>query len=217
MNIKRILFWASFIIVILLIIWGLIVAINKDNTVVNKTGAPAPVAATDHIIGSSTAPVTIIEYSDFQCPACQAYYYVVEKLLASSTVPIRFVYRHFPLTQHVNAVPASLASEAASVQGNFWGMYKLLFENYTDWIELKDPNPVFVDYAKELGLDADQFTKDLASTTLKTRITDSVDEGTSIGVNSTPTFFINGEVITNPQSYDAFKTIVEQAAVANSK
>lgn len=218
MNIKRIIFWFSFAVIIILIIWGLIAASNKaQNNTLGTRGTPAPITAADHVSGPEDAPVTIIEYSDFQCPACQAYFYIVEKLVASSTVPIKFVYRHFPLAQHANAVPASLASEAASAQGKFWEMYRLIFDNYSDWTELKDSKPVFINYANTIGLNIEQFKTDMASSSLKQKITDSVKEGIKIGVSGTPTFFINGKFIDNPQSYEAFKTLVEQAATASKQ
>jgi protein-disulfide isomerase len=218
MNTRRLTFWFGFIILLGLIIWGLVVAMNKPiNPGTLNLSTPAPISTADHVLGPIDAPVTIIEYSDFQCPACETYYYVVERLLASSTVPIRFVYRQFPLSQHANAIPASLASEAAGVQGKFWDMYRLLFEDHADWTELSDPKPVFVRYATELGLDTSKFTIDMASSTLKDHINNDVKEGINIGINATPTFFINGKAITNPSSYDEFKTIVQDAATNSTK
>lgn len=211
MNIKRVIFWLSFAIVLFLIIWGLIVAMNKS-TVGLTLVAPAPITPVDHVLGSSTAPVTLIEYSDFQCPACEAYYPVVEQVLASSTVPTRFVYRHFPLSQHPNAIPSALAAEAANVQGKFWDMYRLLFENHSDWTELADPNQIFVGYATKLGLDIPQFKTDIASSTLKDIITADSDEGIHIGINGTPTFFLNSKVISTPKSYDEFISLIQTAA-----
>jgi protein-disulfide isomerase len=145
------------------------------------------------------------------------YFYIVERLIASSTVPIRFVYRHFPLTQHANAIPAALASVAASQQGKFWEMYRLIFDNHADWTELADPKPIFIDYATKIGLNIETFKVDMVSSILKQKITDSVKEGTKIGVAGTPTFFINGKAIDNPQGYEVFKTLVEQAATTNTQ
>ena len=91
-------------------------------------------------------------------------------------------------------------------------MYKLIFENHTDWTPLKDAGPVFYSYAQKLGLDMEKFKTDLASSSLKEKITASIKEGTDIGISGTPTFFVNGKVIENPSSYEAFKTIIEEAA-----
>lgn len=218
MNTKRILFWAGFIIVLVLIVWGLIVAMGKEPVVPGQNrGTPAPVTASDNVIGPADAPVTIIEYSDYQCPACQIYYYVIEKVLASSTVPVRFVYRHFPLGQHKNALNAAMAVEASGLQGKYWEMHRIVFENQTDWQESNDVNTMFSNYAKEIGLDQEKFKKDLSDKKLKDKIKANADEGLKIGVNATPTFFINGKAIDNPRSYDEFKSIIEKSAQENIK
>jgi protein-disulfide isomerase len=218
MNTKRILFWAGFIIVLVLIVWGLIVAMGKTPVVPGQNlGTPAPITANDNVFGPSDAPVTIVEYSDYQCPACQLYYFVLEKVFASSTVPIRFVYRHFPLGQHKNAINAAMAVEASGLQGKYWEMHKMVFENQSDWQDLGDASSIFASYAKELGLDLEKFKIDLGSTVLKDKIKASADEGLKIGIDSTPTFFINGKSITNPASYDEFKSIIEKSAQENIK
>ena len=216
MNTKRIFFWIGFVVVLALIIWGLIAAMNKAPANQNPAGTPAPVTAADHIQGPVTAPVTLIEYSDFQCPACEAYYPLVTQVLASTTVPVRFVYRHFPLPQHANAIPAAVAAEAASVQGQFWGMYNLLFTNHADWTELSDPTSVFMGYASTLGFNTAQFKADLSSSTLRAIVQADNDEGISIGVDATPTFFVNGHAITNPQNNADFQALIQAAAGGSS-
>lgn len=218
MNTRRILFWLGFAIALVLIVWGLIAAMNKPaHSDGQNLSEPAPVTAADHVRGPADAPVTMIEYSDFQCPACEAYYPVVEKLLASSSVPIRMIYRHFPLPQHPNAIPAALVAEAAADQGKFWDMYHLLFANHADWTPLSDPTPVFTGYATTLGLDMARFKADLSSSTLRDRIQANEDEGIKIGINATPTFFINGRAVSNPQSYAEFQTLIQQAASGGTR
>ncbi|MCL5782217.1 MAG: DsbA family protein [Patescibacteria group bacterium] len=208
---KRILFWLGFIVVLGFIIWGLIVALQKP---VNGTsaGAPSPISTIDHVKGPENAPVTIIEFSDFQCPACEAYYSLVSKIVNDYPDTVRLVYRHFPLPQHPNAIPAAMASEAASAQGKFWEMYDLLFSNHADWTELADPTDVFIGYAGKIGLNVEQFKQDISSSTLKARVQANADEAVKIGVNYTPSFFVNGKIINNPQSYEEFKAIIEKAA-----
>src|SRR5689334_19574042 len=110
MNTKRILFWLVFIVILGLIVWGLAVAMGKPS-VGSLAGAPAPVSVSDHVLGPDNAPVTMIEYGDFQCPACGEYFPLVQKLMQESTSTLRLVFRHFPLSQHQNAMPAALASE----------------------------------------------------------------------------------------------------------
>jgi protein-disulfide isomerase len=138
MNIKRVIFWFGFIVVLGLIVWGLIVSMDKQSAGL-RVKDPAPISSTDHIRGAENASTTIVEYSDFQCPACQNYYPVVEHLFASSTIPLRIVYRNFPLPQHKNAMAAAEAAEAAAMQGKFWEMYSLIFANHIEWTELSDP------------------------------------------------------------------------------
>lgn len=214
MNTKRIIFWASFIIILALIIWGLVVAMNKPiGLTAPKLGTPAPVTSSDHVRGSASSTVTVIEYSDFQCPACAAYYSLVEKLVASST-NASFVYRHFPLSPlpHKNAMAAAQASEAANMQGKFFDMYKLLFENQTAW-ENSDTAPVvFEGYAQRIGLNMSAYKKDVDSVEVKARVQRDRDEGDSLGINGTPTFFIDGKAITNPNGYEAFKALIDSAA-----
>ncbi|MDE2040781.1 MAG: DsbA family protein [Patescibacteria group bacterium] len=216
MNSKRIIFWAGFVIILGLIVWGLIAAFNKPGPGAELT-APPPVTAADHVIGNQNAPVTIIEYGDFQCPACGYYYPTVERLIAESSSTMRLVFRHFPLSQHQNAMAAAMTSEAAAVQGKFWEMYSLLYQNQDAWSNLNDPSSIFAGYAAQLGLNMTEYTSDIGSSTLRDVITSDQDGGIAIGIDQTPTFFVNGKVITNPPSYDQFKALIDAAASSSSQ
>jgi len=216
MNTKRIIFWASFIIILGLILWGLVVAMNKP-TAGSSLAAPAPVTSADHVTGPSNAPVTMIEYGDFECPACGAYFPFVERLMKDASTTVRLVFRHFPLPQHPNAPIAAEASEAASLQGKFWDMYRLLYEHQNDWVNLPDAHTIMDSYAEQLGLDMVKFKADLDSAAVKAVVDADQAEGVKIGIDATPTFFVNGKAITNPQSYDAFKALIEAAASGSSK
>lgn len=213
MNTKRFFFWASFLVILGLIIWGLVVAMNKPAPGTDL-GVPAPVTSADHILGSSTALVTVIEYGDFQCPACALYMPIVDRLYNESSTTMRLVFRHFPLPQHANAMGSALASEAASNQGKFWEMYRLIYAGQTDWSEkpVADATKVFIGYATDLGLDIAQFTKDMASAEAKSKVESQLAEGKALGINATPTFFVNGEAVVNPQGYEAFKALIDAAA-----
>lgn len=224
MNIKRTVFWTVFLLVIVLIIWGLAVAMQKNPSGL-RLGEPRPIDSTDYSIGPMDAPVTLIEYSDFQCPACENYYPLVKRLVDESSTTLRFSYRHFPLdnllpdgtVQHPNANIAAMAAEAAGAQGKFWEMYDTLFSDHENWTELKDPKPVFMTYAAKIGLNTNRFAEDLSSTTLSAKIRAEKDEGIKVGINSTPTFFVNGKAIANPQSYEQFKAIIDEAAKSGAK
>jgi protein-disulfide isomerase len=222
MNIKRLVFWIVFLIVLVLIIWGLFVAMNKPaSNGLPNVGAPAPITAVDHVEGSADAKVTLIEYGDFQCPACAEMAPFVERLAAEeATGTLRIVFRHFPLdeilsdgtVQHPNADAAAYASEAAGNQGKFWDMYKLLYQNQTEWAEVKDPSSIFESYAQSLGLDVTKFKTDAADQSVKQFVASEQAEGRTLGIDYTPTFFVNGKIITNPQGYEAFKAIIDSAA-----
>ncbi|MES2314558.1 MAG: thioredoxin domain-containing protein [Patescibacteria group bacterium] len=216
MNTKRIIFWACFIIILALIFWGLVVAMNKPSAGTGPTAAGA-VTAEDHIFGPKNAPVTMIEYGDFQCPACGAYYPLVKRLTQEASTTLRLVFRHFPLPQHANAPITSQAAEAASLQGKFWEMYDLIYSNQSEWSTLPDAHAVLIGYAQKIGLDMVKFKADLDSSAVKDAVAADADEGHKIGINATPTFFINGKVIANPQSYEAFKALIEAAASGSSK
>lgn len=215
MNTRRIIFWASFIIILALIIWGMVVAMNKPPR--EKVDSPAPISSTDHVIGNPDAKVTLIEYSDFQCPACGAYYPIVSRLITEASTTLRFAYRHFPLPQHPNAMPSAIASEAAANQGKFYEMVDLIFTNQADWTELPNAIPVFVGYATKLGLDMEKFNADMLATSTQARVEAQNAEGVRIGINATPTFFVNGKIIDNPRSYEQFKAIIDAAATSTTE
>ncbi len=214
MNTKRLIFWICFFIVLALIVWGLVVAMNKPQNQVPEYGTPPVVAAIDHVKGSETAPITIIEYSDFQCPACGMFFPAVERYTREASTTVRLVYRHFPLPQHLNAPLASRAAEAAGKQGKFWEMYTNLFDGQTRWENFSDleARAEFAKYAVALGLDMEKYVADLDSDEVKQKIAADQDGGVRIGVNSTPTFFVNGKFVTPEANYDAFKTAIEAAA-----
>lgn len=147
-----------------------------------------PVGPEDHAAGPSGAPVTLVEYGDFECPHCGRAYPILKRVQQQLGDRLRFVYRHFPLTEaHPHAERAAEAAEAAGAQGKFWEMHSMLFENQH---ALDDPD--LVRYAGVLGLDLDRFTRDLAEHTFVPRVRENFLSGVRSGVNGTPTFFING-------------------------
>lgn len=201
-----------------LVIVGVLIAAAKfadtNSGNVDGNGSPivktlAPVSEVDHTAGSPTAPLTLIEYSDFQCPACAAYYPIVERILSEYPDKVRFVYRHFPLPQHKNAKSASYAAVAAGMQGKFFEMYRALFDRQADWSDMGDTSAEFSAYAKTIGLDIAKFETDRASDTAAERVTNDYQGGVRASVNSTPTFFLNGKKLSNPPGYDAFKKIID--------
>lgn len=159
--------------------------------------------------GNPEAKVQIVEFSDFQCPACAGVEPVVSKVTDEYGDKISFVYRHFPLPQHKNAILASLAAEAAGKQGKFWEMHALLFEKQAEWAEEGGAKELFISFAKELELNEEQFKSDLDDQVLKDKINKDKADGDALGVNSTPSFYINGGKYTGALSYDQMKSLID--------
>ncbi len=174
-----------------------------------------PVRDTDYVAANKKAKVMLVEYSDFQCPACGQYHSLIKQVLEKYKDQIGFVQRHFPLQQHENAIVAARAAEAAGKQGKFYEMGDLLFTNQKDWEELDEPVKTFEGYANKLKLNMDQFKKDNTDAFDKKIEADRLS-GVALGVNSTPTFFLNGVKLSNPGSMDAFSKLID-AELAASK
>ncbi len=165
----------------------------------------------DNTKGNLDGRIVMIEYSDFQCPACFIYYNMVKQLMEEYSEDIYFVYRNFPLRNiHSNAQLAAQAAEAAGMQYKFWEMYDKLFENQSSWSKESEPKSIFISYAEELELNINQFTTDLNSEEVKDKVSNDYASGVSARVNSTPSFFINGEKINNPRTLDDFKKIIQE-------
>lgn len=146
--------------------------------------------------GKEDAPNVLVEFADYQCPACAGYKPVVDQFMSGpGKDKVKLVFRNFPLSQHKNAYPAAQASIAASKQGKFAQMHDKLFEEQKSWSTLPDPKGKLFEYAKEMGLDMVKFEKDYNDTYTKERIKMDYKDGETLGVNSTPTFFLNGEKI----------------------
>lgn len=138
-------------------------------------------------LGATDATVTVVEFGDFQCPACGALHPALKEVKKQyADKRVRFVYRQFPLSQHENAMPASLASLAAHKQGKFWEYHDLLFEHQAN-LAAED----LTAYATQLGLNMETFTADSNSTEIKDAVQRDIADGRVLGVNSTPTIYIN--------------------------
>ena len=166
--------------------------------------------------GAVNPKVTLIEYGDFQCPACSAYEPIVEKLQQDFKDTLLFSYRHFPLTQiHQNAILSSKASEAAGRQEKFWEMHDLLYKTQAEWSTSSNAKEIFAVYAKTLGLNVAQFEQDLGLKNIEEKIKADFEGGAKLGVRGTPTFFLDGKKIENPRSYADFKILIE-SSIKNS-
>jgi protein-disulfide isomerase len=147
-----------------------------------------PLNERDHVLGPADAPITLVEYGDYECPYCGAAHPVVKEIVQRLGDELRFAFRHFPLARvHPHAERAAEAAEAAAAQGRFWPMHDLLFE-HQDALEDED----LLTYASVLGLDVERFVQDLASGVYAPRVREHFMSGVRSGVNGTPTFFVNG-------------------------
>ena len=147
-----------------------------------------PVTADDHVAGSMDAPLTLVEYGDFECPHCGAAHPVVKEMQRALGDSLRFVYRHFPLTQiHPHAEHAAEASESAAAQDAFWEMHDIIFE-HQDALADRD----LIRYAAAIDTDAKRVAEDLSTGTWEARVRRDFLSGVRSGVNGTPTFFVNG-------------------------
>jgi len=170
-----------------------------------------PVAPVDHVLGPEQAPVTVVEYGDFECPHCKQATGTVKLMLARFEQRVRFAFRHFPLEEvHPHALRAAEAAECAGGQGKFWPMHDLLFENQ---LHLKQAQ--LRDYAARLGLDMARFTAEMDDEIYLQRVREHQRSGDASGVRATPTFFVNGRLVDVSYGLHALIDAVE-AALANA-
>jgi protein-disulfide isomerase len=147
-------------------------------------------------VATSKGLVTIDEYGDYQCPPCGALHPIIKTLKGEYGDRIQFAFHHFPLTQlHSHALEASYAAAAAGLQGKFWEMHNLLYEKQSEWSEVGDFRPIALDFARKIGLDLPRFTRDIDGLQVVTVVSEDMQRGALLGVNGTPTVFINGQLI----------------------
>lgn len=151
---------------------------------------------TTHVLDDAGdgAPV-VVEFLDFECPSCNLVFPTMEEMREQYEGDVTFAIRYFPLSSHQNAFPAALAAEAAAQQGQFEAMYQRLFETHTDWAGTEDAAATFRELAEELGLDMDAYDAAIVDAATGDRVQADYDAGVALGVQSTPTIFIDGEML----------------------
>ena len=171
-----------------------------------------PVRESSHrLTDPANSELTLVEFLDFECEACGAYFPVVEKLREEYGDRVTFVARYFPMPGHRNGELSARTVEAAARQGKFEEMYTKLFTTQKEWGEAQESKEdVFRGYAEELGLDMKEFDADLADPKTAARVQADQRDGLGLGVQGTPTFFLDGRKIPNPASYEQFKALIDE-------
>ncbi|MFA6076437.1 MAG: thioredoxin domain-containing protein [Negativicutes bacterium] len=209
-----------FFITLLVVIAGVvgIFAFTKQKNTDSNTGNSGNSQPTSHIQVQGKSGVVLIEYGDFQCPACGQYYPLVKELVEKYKDQITFQFRNFPLIQiHPNAMVAHRAAEAADKQGKFWEMFDKIYQTQDQWSSGSNAGTIFESFAAELGLDTAKFKADVNSPEVNSSINADIKEGQKLGVTSTPSFILDGVKIDNPRSLEDFTKLIDEAIAKKTK
>lgn len=208
--------WIIFSTIVVLVLGGLVIYSRISNPAPDVSNVDPSVVLSasdsngniaDHVKGSADAKVVIVEYGDFQCPSCGSVYPYIELVTEKYGDKIAFIFRNFPLTTiHPNARAAAATAEAAGLQGKFWEMYDALFSNQNSWSSLgaDTRTSTFATYASNIGLDMEKYDATLAdsATQINKKINFDLELGKKLGVSGTPTFYINGNKISEEVGSD---------------
>lgn len=195
--------------------------LTKDRSPANGTSAmttaPEPGSEPAHALGNANAPVTLEEFGDFECPPCGLLHPILKQMESDfGPTKLRIIFREFPLVPaHAHALAAARAAEAAGLQGKFWEMHDMIYENQKTWHEAFDVRPIFEGYATKIGLNLEQFQRDQANEIVERRIFQDGKRAHSLGVQGTPTVFMNGREIPYASlAPDTLKKLIEAEVVA---
>jgi len=200
--------------VFIVIFGGLGFLISRNNQVATTpVSKDQLIRPTSHSTVNPNAKVNIVEFGDYQCPACAVAYPVVKDILVSykNNPQVNFVFRNFPLPQHQYAPLASEVAEAAGAQGKYWEMHDLLYANQDAWVNTTDPMPILIGYATQLKMDVNKFKSEVAANKYADVISQDTQDANALGINSTPTFFINGIKEVGISSVADFKARIDSA------
>lgn len=208
-----------FIAILCACVVALIAVFALTNKKAATPGSSSAGTLSQHTLGDNKKGVTLVEYGDYQCPACGAYYPLVKQVTDKYTSDIQFQFRNFPLnTIHPNARASARAAEAAGKQNKYWEMHDLLYEQQKSWESSSSAASIFEGYATQLGLDSAKYKTDFASTEVNDVINADYNEGTHLGITGTPTFFLQGKKVDNaPQTAEAFYKLIDDAIAAAQK
>lgn len=201
--------WVGIFALVLVSIWAMVKFGGNGSNVGGTALLSEAISAADNSKGASNPSITLVEYGDYQCPACSAYHKIVERLTEEAGDNLTFVYRHFPLSRiHSNAEIAAYSAEAAARQDKFWDMHNMIYENQSEWANQPSAKEIFEGYATILGLDLEKFKQDRDSEEVRNKVEADFESGVASRVNGTPTFYLNGKKIDNPQGYTQFMDLI---------
>ena len=198
--------------VVLVALFGLFFLTGNKKDSGNNSGTESSTVS-NHSKGGNSKNVELLVYGDFQCPVCSEFAVIENAIYEKYKDQIKFTYRHYPLdTIHPNARAAHRAAQAAGIQGKFFEMHDLLYQNQNIWSDSANPKTTFESYAEQLGLDINKFKADYETQAVNATINADKNEGTGKGVQGTPTYFINGNKLDNKNlsSVDDFSKVIEQ-------
>lgn len=202
-------FWAVVIVIILALVGVFALTGHKS-----PSSSGSSKQATNHTEGEGKSNVTLVEYGDYQCPYCQVYYSTVKSIQSEYNTQITFQFRNFPLTSiHQNAFAAARAAEAADLQGKFWQMHDILYENndpneQSGWVVASDPTTYFDQFAQQIGLNVTKFKQDYASNAVNDRINADMAAGNKLGITGTPSFYLDGKQVQVSNTTAAFEKVI---------
>ena len=201
-------FW--FILIAIVVIFGVIYKFQAGNS---KTTSNSGAKGTSHVLGKGSTGITLVEWGDYECPYCAQYAPFVKQAQAAFNDKIYFQFRNLPLTQiHPNALQAARAAEAAGLQNKFWEMHDALYSTQQSWASLSNPTSVFVNIAKQLGLNTTQFNSDMNSETVNNLINGDKNDFAKTGFEEgTPTFTIDGKQVKPNGSVESISAFIQNA------
>lgn len=202
--------WLVTLAIIAGIVWGLVLLVKNSSEKGEIVATSESINSEDWTVGSADSLIHLIEYSDFQCPACASYEPTLVQLMEEYKDDLYFAYRHFPLRSiHPHAQLVAQASEAAGLQGKFWEMHDKIFETQTLWASRPRIESFLSELATEIGLNVDRFESDLKSSSVKAAVDADYESAVQLRLNATPTFILNGSIIPNPSNIEAFRVLFD--------
>lgn len=216
-------FWAVIVGIVIVLVGIFLLTGDKADKNSNTSNSSNSKAATNHVMGEGSTGVKLIEYGDYQCPYCAAYYPTVEAVVEEYKDKITFQFIHFPLPNlHQNAFAAARAAEAAGMQGKFWEMHDQLYSNAdpngaSGWVASNAPTTFFNQFAKNIGLDVTKFQEDSNSSAANNAVNADMTKGNKAEVEATPTFILDGKKVTIENTPEAFRKALDEAIKKKSE